>query len=689
MEKYHGNDAGGSAGGDRGCHSGHASHMEHTGGGMGHGSAADFLRRFWIVTFLLLPLAATHPSVADYFAFGAVELNKWIQFGIATAIFGFSIVFFRHAWHEVRAREYGMMTLVSVAVLSGYGFSAVATFIPAIGVSFYLEISTLIWVLLFGHYLEARSGAAAGDALAQVAKLLPARAHRLALGDGLEEDVMVSVLSEGDVVVVKPGEKVPADGEIIAGSARFNESLITGESVPVFKKEGGEAVAGAIIEDSTVRIRIKRVGEHSTVGQIQKLIAAAQKTKPRSQRLADRAAKWLTGIAGLTALGALIVWFFVLGKPFVFAATLAITVLVIACPHALGLAIPTVTTITTSLAAKNGLFIKNLAKLEVLKRVDTVVMDKTGTLTEGEFGVSDIVSFGGVSEADVLAKAAAVDAGSSHMIARTVVSEARGRSLEITPVRAFTYTPGKGSAAEVAGMRYAVGSMAMAGEHGPVSGEARREALRLSNEGKTVVAVASPDGIIGIIGLSDTPKKESASAVEAFRARGIEVVMLTGDNERAASNIAKTLGIGKFFAEVLPEDKYRYIAKLQDEGRTVIMAGDGVNDAPALAQADVGVAIGAGTDVAVEAGDVVLTRSNPLDIVRLIDLSRAVYRKMIQNLLWALGYNIIAIPAAAGVFAAFGIFLRPEIGALVMSLSTVIVVVNALQLKRLNLHDVA
>lgn len=653
---------------------------------MSHGSAQDFLRRFWIVTFLLIPLIFTNEMITGLIGIGTLPFGKWIGFGIATLIFGFSLVFFQHAWHEIKARKYGMMTLVSLAVGSGYLFSVASTFVSALEVEFYLEISTLIWVLLFGHYLEARSSSAAGNALQEVAKLLPKKAHRLI--NGKEEEVDISELKEGDVVLVKPGEKIPADGIVQSGSANVDESLISGESKPVQKKKGDEVVAGSICLDGSLTITLSRVGEHSTIGQIQKLIAEAQGTKPRSQRIADKASAVLTFVAGITALFTILVWTLIIGETFVFAITLAITVLVIACPHALGLAIPTVTTITTSLAVKNGVFIKNLAKIEVIKKADYVVFDKTGTLTHGEFGVTDIVSFGGHTEDQILTIAASLEQHSSHIIGQSIVRFAQGKKLNLQEPAQFKNVAGKGISGLVDGFQYFIGNSALMKELGIVNTHANNRALSLSSQGKTTIYVVLEKEVIGLIALSDAIKQESYEAVKKLHNMGVKVAMLTGDNEMVAQGVAKELGIDTYFAEVLPEDKYTHIKKLQEDGSVVIMVGDGVNDAPALTQADAGVAIGAGTDVAVEAGDVVLTRNNPLDVVRLLKLSRAVYTKMIQNLVWALGYNTIAIPAAAGAFAYWGFFLRPEIGALLMSLSTVIVVVNAMTLRRINLETV-
>jgi len=659
----------------------HMDHADH--GAMNHGSANSYLRRFWIVTFLLIPLILTNEFVAGLMGIGELDLGKWVQFGIATIIFGFALVFFQHAWHEIKSKQYGMMTLVSLAVGAGYLFSATSTFMPALQTEFYLEISTLIWVLLFGHYLEARSGAAAGNALDEVAKLLPKKAHLLK--DGKEVDVNVEELKKGDLVLVKSGEKIPADGKVVDGQTNTDESLISGESKPVFKKKGDMVVAGSISLDGSLTIELSRVGESSTIGQIKKLITEAQQTKPQSQRIADKAAAVLTFVAGGTALLTILVWSLFLGEPFVFSMTLAITVLVIACPHALGLAIPTVTTITTSLAVKNGVFIKNLAKIETIKKADYVILDKTGTITKGEFGVTKIVPVS-AKEKDILQIAASLGAHSSHVIDRPIIERAKQEDLTLRRVSDFVSVSGRGIRGKIEEEIYFLGNKTFAEENSKLDKETIEWYEKLSDRGETVIFLANNRGVLGVISLADGIRPESKEAIDKLHELGLKVAMLTGDNKKVAKGVAEDLGIDTYFAEVLPEDKYKYVKNLQKEGSIVLMVGDGINDGPALTQADVGIAIGAGTDVALEAGDVVLTKNNPLDIVRLVKLSRKVYTKMIQNLIWALGYNIVAIPAAAGVFAFWGFFLRPEIGALVMSLSTVVVVLNALTLKRVDLR---
>ncbi len=666
-------------------HSKHSGH--HCGGsapGMGHGSATMFLRRFWIVTFLLIPLVAGNKSVADFLNLPDFIVNRWTGFIIATIIFGFGLVFFQHAWHEIKSKQYGMMTLVSIAIGSGYLFSAVSTFLPSLGIEFYLEISTLIWVLLFGHYLEAKSGAAAGNALQEVAKLLPKQAHKLI--NKKTVDVNVSDLQKNDLVMIKPGEKIPADGIVISGKANVDESLISGESKPLEKNKSKAVIAGSICLDGSLVVKLTQVGADSTVGKIQSLIAQAQKTKPKSQRLADKAAKVLTFVAGFTALFTVLFWTIIMGKTFVFAVTLAITVLVIACPHALGLAIPTVTTITTSLAIKNGFFIKNLSKIEIIKKTTYVVFDKTGTLTDGVFGVSKIVPLTTISENTLLKIAASLEKQSSHIIGLSIVNHSNQNDIPLDEVTNFKNIAGKGIIGKINNTTYLIGNKSLLEQENIILSEKAKNIYdNLVKKGYTVVLIADTHNIIGLIALTDSIKRESYEAVKKLHKIGVKVAMLTGDNKSVAQGVASELGIDTFFAEVLPEDKYRYIKKLQTTGETVLMVGDGVNDAPALTQADVGIAIGAGTDVAVEAGDVVLTKNNPEDIVKLIILSKKVYIKMIQNLFWALGYNTVAIPAAAGAFAYWNFFLRPEIGAFIMSLSTVIVVANAMLLKRMNL----
>ncbi|PIY79958.1 MAG: heavy metal translocating P-type ATPase [Candidatus Pacebacteria bacterium CG_4_10_14_0_8_um_filter_42_14] len=646
-------------------------------------AATDFLKRFFIVSALLVPLALFSAPAVKFLGVPDFALRPLLEFGIATVIFYFGLVFFEHAKMEIAMKQYGMMTLVSIGVGAGYLFSAASTFLPAINTEFYLEISTLIWVLLFGHFLEAKSSTAAGDALQEVAKLLPKEAH-LKTDNGIKE-VEISSLKEGDIVIVKAGEKAPADGEIIKGSGNFNESHITGESKPVEKVVGSEVVAGAINLDGSVEIKLLRVGDSSTIGQIQALISQAKQTKPSVQKLADRAAGWLTLSALSVSIVTLLFWSLIAAQPFVFAATLAITVLVIACPHALGLAIPTVSTIATKLAVNNGIFIKDMGKIEVVKAADYVVFDKTGTLTKGEFGVTDVKVLSG-EKTMLLQIAGSIESHSSHVIGMALLKYLKDEDISLIEANQVKNLAGRGMQAEVLEKIYFVGNKRLMEEQHVWTSEAEKELKQLSSTGKTPVFVASKKVLLGIIALSDEVKAESKQAIEELHKLGVKVAMLTGDTKASANSIAKQLGIDMVFAEVLPEDKYKHIKELQAKGNIVIMAGDGVNDAPALTQANAGVAIGAGTDVAVEAGDIVLTQSNPQHIVRLIVLSRKVYKKMVENLFWAVGYNVLAIPAAAGLFIPLGFRLTPAVGALLMSMSSVIVVINAMSLRKAKLE---
>jgi Cu2+-exporting ATPase len=649
----------------------------------GPNAAQDFLRRFVIVTLLLVPLFVFSMIGQNIFKYPGFVLRPYLEFTISTFIFGFGLVFFQHALHEIKSRQFGMMTLVSLAVGSGYLFSAASTFIPALQTEFYMEISSLIWVLLLGHYLEAKSGAAAGNALDEVAKLLPKLAH-LITGNQVR-DVEINELKAGDTVLIKPGEKVPADGIITKGSSHFNEAHISGESVPLEKHIGDPVVAGAIVEDGSVEVRLDKVGLNSTIGQIQQLITNAKSTKPAVQKLADQAAGWLTLAAVSIAILTLIIWLFVIGQTLVFSLTLAITVLVIACPHALGLAIPTVTTIATKKAVNNGIFIKDMSKLEVIKNTDYVIFDKTGTLTMGVFGVSQVDSLSDIDSGKLLSLAASLEQNSSHVIGISIVNYAKSRQVKLENVDNFKNLAGKGVSGDISGKTYWLGNKALMIDRNLINSTNDTKIKTFSDQSQTLVFIADSQNILGIITLADQIKNTSVEAVQNLHALGVKVAMITGDNEAVAKTVAKELNIDMYFANVLPADKYTYVKKLQTEGNIVLMVGDGVNDAPALTQANAGVAIGSGTDVAVEAGDIVLTRSNPADIPALIVLSRQVYRKMVQNLWWALGYNVIAIPAAAGLFTPLGIRLSPQMGAIAMALSSVVVVLNALTLRRTSL----
>jgi len=644
---------------------------------MGEDDAALFLRRFWYTTVLLVPLLLVSNVGVKFLGVPDFGGRQYIGFSISVIIFCFSLIFFEHASHEIKARQYGMMTLVSLAVASGFLFSVASTFIPAFGgMEFFLEISTLIWVLLFGHYLEAKSTAVAGSALQEVAKLLPKNAH-LATG----QDVPIDELKVAQIIIVKPGEKVPADGQITEGKANLDEALVTGESKPIAKKTGDQVISGSICLDGALTIRVEKVGLESAVGQIQKLVEAAQTTKPQLQHLADKVASLLTFVALGTAIATVLIWTLVIGQTFAFSLTLAVTVLVIACPHALGLAIPVVSTTATAIALKNGIFLKSLKKLEAARSISVVAFDKTGTLTEGQPAVTDVVA---EDKNELLAIAAGLEAGSSHPLGQAITNQAGALKIAAKKVVNFRNIAGQGVTGQIDGRKYRLGNeKILVGKTLPE--DLQNQLQELSGQGKTVVILADDEKTLGLVAIADKIRPESKAAVSSLHARGVKVAMITGDNELVAKYVAGELGIDTYFAGVLPEQKYLKIKALQDQGEQVMMVGDGVNDAPALIQANVGVAIGAGTDVTVEAGDIILTKNNPADIARLLSLAQKVYGKMVQNLVWAVGYNVVAIPAAAGIFAKFGLFLRPDVGAGLMAMSSVIVVVNALQLRRVKL----
>jgi len=634
--------------------------------------AEDFRKRFWLALPLTLIVLVLSPKIQEWFGFSLdFPLRNLVLFGLGSliALWG-GWPFYTAAADELKSRNWGMMTLVSLAVISGYLFSVAATFIFP-GESLWWEISTLVLAFLFGHWMEMRAVLGTGNALKELAKLIPPTAHKL---KGKEiRDVNTEELIKGDLVLIKPGEKIPVDGEVIEGESSVNEGMITGESKPVEKEKGDTVIGGTINNDGSLTVRVTKTGSETALAQIMELIKGAQETKPSVQKLADRAANALTIIAIVAGSGTFIWWFFINPQGAIFAATLAITVVVITCPHALGLAIPTVTTITSSVAAKNGILIRDMKGLEIARRLDYIVLDKTGTLTEGRFAVSSIKVFDSdTSPEEILKFAASVEFHSQHSIARGIIDEAKERKISFPAANKFKSYPGKGAEGLVGKTQIIVGNKALVQPPHDV-------------EGGTVVYVAKSGRAIGAIVMEDAIRKESKETIEKLHQLGVKTAMLTGDKKDVAEDVGKRLGIDTVFAEVLPEDKVNKVKELQNKGHIVGMVGDGVNDAPSLKQAHVGIAIGAGTDVAIESAEIVLVKSSPLDIVKAIALSRKVDAKMKQNLAWATGYNVLAIPAAAGVFIPWGIMLRPEYGALLMSASSLIVVANALSLKRAKL----
>jgi Cu2+-exporting ATPase len=661
--------------------------MEHAEHAQGHdrhaGHSVEMFRtRFWVCLALTIPVLLYAEGLWELFGLEAPDLpgGEVVSFVLATAIYVYGgSIFIRSAGHELRARLPGMMTLVSVGISAAYLYSVATTFWVE-GEGFYCELATLVDIMLLGHWIEMRAVGRAQGALSELAKLLPDTAERVA-GDRTEE-VPVSAIEAGDVVLVRPGGRVPVDGEVIDGESQMNESMITGESRPVGKRSGDQVVAGTVNGSGALRIRVGRVGEETALAGIMRLVAEAQASKSRAQAIADRAAMVLTIVAIGAGLLTMIAWLLTdRGADFV--AERAVTVVVIACPHALGLAVPLVIAISTTLAARSGLLVRNRLALEMARDLDVVVFDKTGTLTLGEIGVVGVAADGTGSEERVLAVAAGLEEGSEHPLGRAIVEEASSRGVKPSAVTGFEALKGRGVRAKVDGQGAYVGGprlLEMLGvrAEGPVA--ERGEAW--SSEGRTVVHVVEDDRVVGTIALADVIRSESREAVQRLKEMGVRVAMITGDSEDVASGVARELGLDEYFAQVLPEHKAERVKELQSKGLRVAMVGDGVNDAPALAQADVGIAIGAGTDVAIEAADVVLARSDPRDATRVVGLSKASYRKMLQNLAWATGYNVVAIPLAAGVLASLGILLAPAVGALLMSASTVVVALNAQLLRR-------
>lgn len=667
----------------------HAHHADHS-----HHAPETFRDRFWLSLLLTLPTLIWSEQLQGWFGYTAPEFPGSAHipalFGTAVFIHG-GRVFIEGAIHELRDRLPGMMTLISLAIVVAFLYSVAVTFgFP--GMALWWEVATLIVIMLLGHWMEMRSIEQASGALRELGKLLPATATRVV--DGGTEEVSVGDLEVGDLVLVRPGTSIPADGVVREGRSEVDESMITGESRPVPKSAGADVVGGTVNLAGSLRVEVARTGESTALAGIMRLVSEAQASRSRAQDLADRAAYLLT----LTAIGSGILtalaWSF-LGAPGAFTIERVVTVLVIACPHALGLAIPLVVSISTTLAARNGLLIRHRRGLEGARNLDAVVFDKTGTLTLGEFGVVEITtrSTGDyvadrdpMDESEVLRLAAAAEHDSEHSIARGIVRSAERRGLEIPAATEFEAIPGHGIRAVVEGRELHLGGPALLSRLGAALPPDLEEAIgRAGARGETAIVLLEGDEPLAVLAVADQIRPESYEAVRRLHESGIEVVMLTGDAWPVARAVGEELGIDTVFAEVLPEEKVARIEELQAEGRRVAMVGDGVNDAPALITADLGIAIGAGTDVAVEAGDVVLVRDDPRDVVRIVELSRATYRKMIQNLWWAAGYNILAIPLAAGVLARWGIVLPVAVGAILMSLSTVIVAMNAQLLRRLEL----
>ena len=672
-----------------GAHDRHSEHM-----GMHDASAHDahaghsvamFRDKFLVSLLLTIPtlLWGHMLSAALGYRAPAVPGSNYIAavFGVAVFLYG-GLPFLRGAARELRDRVPGMMTLIALAISVAFVFSVAVT-LGFPGMSLWDELSTLVVIMLLGHWIEMRSISQAQGAIQELAKLLPNDAMRV-VGDKIDK-VPLSDIKEGDIVLVLPGAAIPADGVVRQGTSGVNESMLTGESRPVEKKEGHKVIAGSINGNGSLRVEVTGTGERTALAGITRLVAQAQSSRSRAQALADRAAFALTLIAIGSAVVTFVVWLATGATP-AYAIERVVTVLVIACPHALGLAIPLVIAISTTLAARNGLLVRDRRGLEEARNLDTVVFDKTGTLTRGEFRVVEIVTDGTLPEDEALSLAAAVERESEHTIARGIVKSAEERSVKIPAVRDFRAIPGRGAQARLEERQVAVGGPALLTQVGvQPSPTLAAAATRAAERGQTTVFLVIDGAARAMFAVADAVREESRDAIQRLHNQHVTVVMLTGDSKSVASAVAEALGIDSVIAEVLPEQKVEKIEELKRSGKHVAMVGDGVNDAPALVSADVGIAIGAGTEVAVEAGDVVLIRSDPRDVSRLIALSRASYRKMVQNLWWAAGYNIVAIPLAAGVLQRWGLVLSPAAGAVLMSLSTVVVAANAQLLRRTSL----
>jgi Cu2+-exporting ATPase len=663
----------------------HGAHDEHHGAHDKHeGHSVDMFRsRFWLSLLLTVPTIVWGHMLANLTAYEPPHFpgSHWIAplFGTLVFIYG-GRVFIAGAVRELKDRLPGMMTLIALAITVAFVFSAAVT-LGFDGMPLWEELATLVTIMLLGHWMEMRSIQQASGALDELAKLLPATATRVV--DGRTEDVPVDALRADDVMLIRPGARIPADGVVVEGKSSVNESMITGESRSVDKVEASDVIAGTVNDAGSLRVRVTGTGETTKLAGIMRLVSQAQTSRSRAQALADRAAFWLTIIALAAGVVTLVAWLLA-GATGAFTVQRVVTVLVIACPHALGLAIPLVVAISTTIGARNGLLVRDRRGLEEARNLNAVIFDKTGTLTLGEHRVVDMATAQGIDEDEALRLGAAVEQDSEHPVARAIVASAHERGLTIPQATNFESITGHGVRAVVEGRTLLEGGPNLLRKFDLTPTAPIVEAAdHFASRGQGAIYLVEGDAVLAVFAVADQVRPESAEAVRRLHDNGIEVVMLTGDARAVADAVAAELGIDTVFAEVLPEQKADKVKELQRTGKHVAMVGDGVNDAPALVTADVGIAIGAGTDVAVEAGDVVLVRSDPRDVARIVELSKATYRKMIQNLWWAAGYNIVAIPLAAGVLAGQGIVLNPAVGAALMSLSTIIVAINAQLLRRL------
>jgi Cu2+-exporting ATPase len=663
-------------------HKDHGGHVDH------RGHEEMFRKRFWVCLILSIPVLLYSPAVQGFFGFSMPTFlgSQLITPVISVIIFIYGgVPFIRMAGPEIRSRKPGMMTLITLAIGVAFVYS-LAAFFFSLGPTFFWELVTLIDVMLLGHWLEMRSVRQASGALNELAKLMPDKAERIQ-PDGSIIEVSANELQPGDLALIRPGSSVPADGVVIEGESDINEAMITGESNPVKIVPGDKVIGGTINSDGSLRVRVEATGDDTALAGIMRLVEQAQESKSDTQILADKAAGWLFYIAVGFAILTGIAWTIAIGFEAEVIARVA-TVLVIACPHALGLAIPLVVAITTSLGAKNGILVRERLALEEAREVDIVIFDKTGTLTKGEFGVVGIATADGWDEDQALALAAAIEGDSEHTIARGIRGSAEERSLSLPDVSDFEAIKGRGVKAVVDGQTAYIGGPRMIEMlELDLPEEIMQFETQAGEKGQSVVNLIFNREVIASFAVADVIRSESKQAVERLHDMGIEVAMLTGDSRAVAKAVSDEIGIDQYFAEVLPEHKDQKVSELQAQGKRVAMVGDGVNDAPALTRADVGIAIGSGTDVAVESADIILVKNNPADVVNIFTLSNASYKKMKENLIWATGYNVVALPLAAGILAPFGFLLSPALGALLMSLSTVIVAINAQTMRSMKFSE--
>jgi P-type Cu2+ transporter len=661
-------------------HAQHEGHAQHAGQGDSDHHAmmvADFRRRFFFSLILMVPILALSPMIQMFLGVDwRFTGDSYVLFGLSSILFLYGgWPFFTGSKDELKEKSPAMMTLIALATIVAYLYSTLTVFVLA-GHDFFWELATLLVIMLLGHWIEMRSVIGASRALDELVKLMPETAH-VVHEDGETMDMPVAGLQTGDRILVKPGERIPIDGKIYEGGSSVNESMITGEAVPVDKMPGDEVVGGSINGEGVFKFTVSKTGDDTFISQVIKLVREAQASKSDTRRLADIAAKWLFYIAVSAGGITFIAWMIAQGD-LGLAMERAVTVVVIACPHALGLAIPLVTAMSTGIGARQGLLIRNRAAFENARKTGAVIFDKTGTLTEGQFGVTDLVAIG-ISEEVLLEKACALEANSEHPIAQGIVREGKKRRIPLKAVTDYQNVTGQGLKAKLDGQEIFIGSPGYMRTQQIGFDEASLS--KLSAEGKTVIYILANRTLLGYIALSDIIRASARPAITALGEMGIETYLVTGDNARSAGYVAGQIGIGHVFAEVLPHEKALKVAEIQKLSKKVAMTGDGVNDAQALAQADLGIAIGAGTDVAIETADVILVRSDPRDVANLFRLSRATYRKMVQNLVWATAYNIIALPLAAGILYNQGIVISPAFGAVLMSMSTIIVAINARLLK--------